>query len=112
MIDNKIFQSFEIVVIIDIFQLNLNIGRADRSDRDLVPELLPCRKCYFLAFFIQLKIISVPGEALCKECSAMYNVMRNEGRCPKCGSRSKMILGGQEFRIKEIGFIEEQLAQR
>lgn len=56
----------------------------------------------------ELSIISVPGEALCKECSAMYNVMRNEGRCPKCGSRSKTILGGQEFRIKEIGFLERQ----
>ena len=51
----------------------------------------------------ELNIISIPGEALCKECSAMYNVMRNEGRCPKCGSRSKTILGGQEFRLKEIG---------
>lgn len=51
----------------------------------------------------ELKIISAPGEALCKECSAMYNVMREEGRCPKCGSRSKTILGGQEFKIKEIG---------
>ncbi len=52
----------------------------------------------------ELNIISVTGEALCKECSAMYNVMREEGKCPKCGSRSKMILGGTEFRIKEIGF--------
>ncbi len=54
----------------------------------------------------ELKIISVTGEALCKECSAMYNVMKEEGRCPKCGSRSKKILGGREFRIKEIGFDE------
>ena len=50
----------------------------------------------------ELRIISVAGEALCKECSAMYNVVRNEGKCPKCGSRSKTILGGTEFRIKEI----------
>ena len=52
----------------------------------------------------ELNIISVTGEALCNECSAMYNVMREEGRCPKCGSRTKTILGGTEFRIKEIGF--------
>ena len=54
----------------------------------------------------ELNIISIPGEALCKECSAMYNVMRNEGKCPKCGSRSKKILGGQQFRVLEIGVAE------
>lgn len=54
----------------------------------------------------ELKIISVPGEALCRVCSAMYNVMRNEGKCPKCGSRSKKILGGQQFRVLEIGVAE------
>ena len=53
----------------------------------------------------ELHIISVAGEALCRDCSAMYNVMREEGKCPKCGSRSKTILGGTEFRIKEIGFL-------
>ena len=53
--------------------------------------------------------ISVTGEALCKDCSAMYNVMRCEGKCPKCGSRNKTILGGTEFRIKEIGYAEEQI---
>ena len=36
----------------------------------------------------------------------MYNVMRNEGKCPKCGSRSKKILGGQQFRVLEIGVAE------
>lgn len=56
----------------------------------------------------ELKIISAPGEALCNECSAMYNVIRNEGRCPECGSRNKMLLGGLEFRIKEIGFLETE----
>ena len=56
----------------------------------------------------ELNIISVTGEALCRDCSAMYNVMRNEGKCPKCGSRNKTILGGMEFKIKEIGFAVEQ----
>ena len=56
----------------------------------------------------ELNIISVTGEALCRDCSAMYNVMRNEGKCPKCGSRNKTILGGTEFKIKEIGFAAEQ----
>ncbi len=51
----------------------------------------------------ELKMDIVRGEALCNECHSLYNVMKNEGRCPKCGSRSKTILGGQEFKIKDIG---------
>ena len=46
------------------------------------------------------------GEGLCLDCHAMYNVMQNEGMCPKCGSRNKKILGGQQFLLKEIGFVE------
>ena len=50
----------------------------------------------------ELKIIMTPGEALCEECSAMYNVMKAEGKCPKCDSRYKKIIGGQDFRLEEI----------
>jgi hydrogenase nickel incorporation protein HypA/HybF len=46
----------------------------------------------------------VKGEALCKECKALYNVMKNEGKCPCCGSREKEVLGGQQFIVKEIGY--------
>lgn len=52
----------------------------------------------------RLNIVKKRGEALCLDCNAIYNVMENEGRCPKCGSRFKKILGGQEFVLKEIGF--------
>lgn len=51
----------------------------------------------------ELKIRMIPGEALCNDCHALYNVMRNEGKCPKCQSRYKTILGGQELVLKEIG---------
>lgn len=30
--------------------------------------------------------------------------MKQEGKCPKCGSRDKKILGGQQFLVKEIGY--------
>lgn len=46
----------------------------------------------------------IPGEALCRECQTLYNVMRHQGCCPKCRSREKKILGGQEFVVKEIGY--------
>lgn len=56
----------------------------------------------------ELKMEIIRGEALCEECVSLYNVMKCEGKCPKCGSRSKKILGGQEFRIKEIGISDTQ----
>lgn len=54
----------------------------------------------------KLRIITPRGEALCKDCSAIYNVMACEGKCPKCGSRYKTILGGTQFELKEIGYEE------
>ena len=55
----------------------------------------------------ELKMITARGEALCLDCSAIYNVIMSEGKCPKCGSRYKKILGGRQFLLKEIGFLEK-----
>lgn len=55
----------------------------------------------------KLNMHIVPGEALCEACSSMYNVMKCEGKCPACGSRSKKILGGQQFLLKDIGFLTD-----
>ena len=52
----------------------------------------------------ELRIQTVRGQALCCECQSLYNVMKQQGRCPKCGSREKKILGGQQFLVKEIGY--------
>lgn len=53
-----------------------------------------------------LLIQNVPGQALCCECQSLYNVMKNEGKCPRCQSRNKTILGGREFVLKNIMFRE------
>ena len=52
----------------------------------------------------ELRILSVRGQALCRQCQSLYNVMKNEGCCPRCGSREKEILGGREFLVREIGY--------
>lgn len=52
----------------------------------------------------ELRMHIVKGEAICEECQSLYNVMKNEGCCPNCNSKSKKILGGQEFLIKNIGY--------
>ena len=44
----------------------------------------------------------VSDEGLCTDCQTLYNVMRFEGRCPKCKSRNKKIISGREFVVKNI----------
>lgn len=53
----------------------------------------------------ELKLHIIPGEALCTVCSSLYNVMRQEGKCPKCRSRDKKILGGRDIRLMNIGYL-------
>ena len=50
----------------------------------------------------KLIIKTVPGEGLCTDCGALYNVMRFEGQCPKCKSRNKKIIGGRDLIVKNI----------
>ena len=50
----------------------------------------------------RLEIRTIAGEGLCSECKCLYNIMRCEGICPRCSSRNKTILGGQEVRLRSI----------
>lgn len=50
----------------------------------------------------ELKIIQTKAEAVCLNCHTLYNVMKQKGVCPRCGSREKEMIGGQEFLIKEL----------
>lgn len=52
----------------------------------------------------KLEIRVVKGQALCNECHAFYNVMKNEGKCPNCQSREKTIISGQDFVVKNIEY--------
>jgi hydrogenase nickel incorporation protein HypA/HybF len=50
----------------------------------------------------KLKIEILPGNAICKKCNKVYNLLENNKTCPKCGSSHWELLGGKEFMIKEI----------
>lgn len=49
-----------------------------------------------------LNITMIPGECLCCDCHAMFNVVKNKGICPRCGSREKKILSGTDLVLKNI----------
>jgi len=50
----------------------------------------------------KLRIEIIPGNALCKACGKVFNLLKEEGACPGCGSRSFELLSGKEFLIKEV----------
>ena len=55
----------------------------------------------------KLLVQIIQGQALCDDCKTFYNVMKNEGKCPKCKSQSKSILGGKDFVVKDNICVEQ-----
>ena len=50
----------------------------------------------------KLKIEITPGNAICRECRKVFNLLANGKKCPKCGGHQLEVLSGKEFLIKEI----------
>jgi hydrogenase nickel incorporation protein HypA/HybF len=50
----------------------------------------------------QLKIEILPGNALCKQCNQVFNLLVNREKCPHCEGTEWEVLSGREFMIKEI----------
>jgi hydrogenase nickel incorporation protein HypA/HybF len=50
----------------------------------------------------KLKIEVLPGNAICKKCSKVFNLIESKSNCPSCGSKHWDLLSGKEFMIKEI----------
>ncbi|ENK1243898.1 hydrogenase maturation nickel metallochaperone HypA [Clostridium sporogenes] len=50
----------------------------------------------------KLKIEILPGNAICKKCNKVFNLIENNNKCPNCVSKDWEILCGKEFMIKEI----------
>jgi hydrogenase nickel incorporation protein HypA/HybF len=49
-----------------------------------------------------LEIEILPGNAICKHCNKVFNLLENNNTCPNCENRNWEILCGKEFMIKEI----------
>ncbi|WP_252250474.1 hydrogenase maturation nickel metallochaperone HypA [Clostridium sp. ZBS13] len=50
----------------------------------------------------KLEIEILPGNGICKECNTVFNIIKNNGKCSKCGGGYWEMLCGKEFMIKEI----------
>ena len=49
-----------------------------------------------------LVIEVLPGNALCKKCHNVFNILENNSKCSNCGCEDWELLSGREFVIKEI----------
>ncbi len=50
----------------------------------------------------KLIIENIEGIGQCQQCGKQYNVLKEDGICPKCGCSHKKIIQGKDFIIKEI----------
>lgn len=83
----------------------LDIGEASGAMPELFTECFPVvREQHPVLEEAELQFRMIPSKALCLACDALYDVMKQEGKCPVCGSGYKKVIGGQEVVIREIGY--------
>ncbi len=82
--------------------LVLQIGELSTMIPKYIEQCYPAAVDGTLLEDTKLKIEILPGNALCKECNKVFNVVQNGKKCPKCGSNDCNLLSGKEFMIKEI----------
>lgn len=91
--ENQVSQVVEIVV---------QIGELSLVLPEFVEQLYPMVADGTMLQDTALIIETVPGMAVCEDCDDVFNVIQCEGVCPGCGSRSKTVLSGRDFSIKEL----------
>ena len=50
----------------------------------------------------KLEIEILPGNALCKGCGKVFNLLAHKSVCPHCSGKQFEILSGREFLIKQV----------
>lgn len=82
--------------------LVLQIGELSSMIPQYIESCFPAAADGTLLQETKLKIEILPGNAICKKCNKVFNLLKNESVCPDCGSRDWDLLCGKEFMIKEI----------
>lgn len=82
--------------------LVLQIGELSSSIPRYIEACYPAAVDGTMLQDTKLKIEVLPGNAICRDCQKVFNVVENNGVCPKCGGRKLELLSGKEFLIKEI----------
>lgn len=82
--------------------LVLQIGELSSMIPKYVQDCYPAAVDGTLLQDTKLEIEILPGNALCKECNKVFNLIESKGICPHCQTKDWELLSGKEFFIKEI----------
>ena len=87
----------------EVHGIVLEVGEASGALPYIFEEYFPMiQESYPALRDASLRLLSIKSRALCAGCSAVYDLMRNEGKCPRCGEKSKTVLGGTDVIVKQI----------
>ena len=85
-----------------IEKLVLEVGEISQVVPKYIEDVYPMAIENTLLQNTKLQINIIPARGLCRDCHAVYNVLKNNKVCPKCGKENYKLLSGVEFNIKEI----------
>lgn len=80
----------------------LQIGELSSVVPAYIEQCFPAAAAGTILQDTKLKTEILPGNALCKECGKVFNLLADKQICPDCGCRKWELLSGTEFYIKEI----------
>lgn len=85
-----------------IDELVLQIGELSSMIPKYIEACYPAAVDGTLLQETKLRIEILPGNAICKKCNKVFNLLENNSKCPYCTSEHWELLCGKEFMIKEI----------
>ena len=85
-----------------IDSLVLQIGELSSMIPQYIEACYPAAADGTLLQETKLVIEILPGNAICKQCQKVFNLLQNKDRCPGCGRGDWELLSGKEFIIKEV----------
>lgn len=85
--------------------IEFEIGEASGALPEIFEEYFPMiQEDYPVLKAAELSLRVIKCRALCSDCSAIYDLMKCEGICPRCASENKTVLSGQDITIKNIWY--------
>ena len=91
-----------------IEKLVLEIGELSQIVPHYIEAVYPAAVKDTILYGAELSIETVPANAKCNACEAVFNVKEHKAICPSCGGKDLKLLGGREFNIKEIVVVDEE----
>jgi hydrogenase nickel incorporation protein HypA/HybF len=82
--------------------LVLRIGELSAMIPHYIEAVYPAAVDGTMLEHTKLVLEIMPANARCKDCGAVFNIVKQNSVCPGCGGKSLELLSGREFFIKEI----------